>query len=57
MNHIINAISSVGFPIAAACGMFWLYNKTITNLTETLTKMNAVLDDLKDEILKERNDK
>lgn len=52
VNQILNAVSTVGFPIAAACGMFYLYNKTITRLTETLTTMNHTLTDLKDEIKK-----
>ena len=40
-------ISTVGFPIAACVGMFYLYNKTITSLTEAITSMNHVLGDLK----------
>ena len=41
---IITAIGSVGFPIVACCGMFWLYNETITKITTTLEKLNATLD-------------
>ena len=39
-------ISSVGFPIVACCGMFYLYNKTISEITTTLSLMNKTLNDL-----------
>ena len=41
---IISAIGSVGFPIVACCGMFYLYDKTITKLTTTLETMDKTLD-------------
>lgn len=53
---ITQVISAVGFPIAASVGMFYLYNKTITKLTETLTSMDHTLGDLKNEIIKKRGD-
>ena len=53
---IIQGISTVGFPIVASVGMFYLYNKTITNLTETLSIMNVTLQDLKHEIMKAEGD-
>lgn len=53
---VTQMISTVGFPIAATVGMFYLYNKTITGLTETLTSMNHTLTDLKDEIIKKRGE-
>ena len=53
---IIQAISTVGFPIVASVGMFYLYNKTITSLTETLSIMNVTLQDLKREIMKAEGD-
>lgn len=53
---ITQVISTVGFPIAASVGMFYLYNKTVTSLTETLTSMNHTLGDLKNEIIKKRGD-
>lgn len=43
-NQIIQAIGSVGFPIVACCGMFYLYNKTIGELTTTLGKIETTLD-------------
>ena len=46
-------ISTVGFPIAATVGMFYLYNKTITGLTETLTSINHTLTNLNNMIINE----
>lgn len=43
-NSVIQAIGSVGFPIVACCGMFYLYNKVIVELTHTLTKIETTLD-------------
>ena len=56
IDAIIQAISAVGFPIVASVGMFYLYNKTITNLTETLSMINVTLQDLKREIMKVERD-
>lgn len=39
-------IGSVGFPIVAATAMFYLYDKTIKELTATITKIDATLDHL-----------
>lgn len=41
---IITAIGSVGFPIVAACGIFYLYDKTIKEITQTLIKVNSTLE-------------
>lgn len=43
VNDVITLISSVGFPIVACCGLFYLYDKTIKDLTSTLTNINATL--------------
>ena len=43
-NGIITAIGSVGFPIVACVGIFYLYDKTIKSLTITLTKIDGTLD-------------
>lgn len=49
--EIINAIGSVGFPIVACCGLFYLYDRTIKdivnaldNVNTTLTQVNTTLD-------------
>lgn len=50
---IINAIGSVGFPIVACCGLFYLYDKTIKEIVNalddvksTLSNVNKTLDNL-----------
>lgn len=42
--EIVQAISSVGFPIVACVAMFYFYDRTIKGLTITLTKIDATLD-------------
>lgn len=48
VNLVASLIGSVGFPIVACCGMFYLYNKTINELTATLTKIDVTLDGISD---------
>lgn len=43
MEEFINAISTVGFPIAACCGIFYLYDKTIKEIVHTLDSVNQTL--------------
>lgn len=50
---ITQLVSSVGFPIASSIGMFYLYNKTVTELTETLTSINNTLTNLNNMIINE----
>ena len=45
-NQWAQFISSIGFPIAASCGMFYLYNKTISDITSTLNLMNHTLQEI-----------
>lgn len=45
-NTILQAIGSVGFPIVACCAMFYLYNKTVTELTQTLTRIDTTIQHL-----------
>ena len=40
---IISAIGSVGFPIVAAIGMFYLYDKTVKDLTAMIQKIDITL--------------
>ena len=47
---IISAIGSVGFPIVACCALFYLYDKTITKLTNTLDKVDRNLDKMFDRL-------
>ena len=51
VQEFVNAVGSVGFPIVACCGLFYLYDKTIKdivnaldNVNQTLTQVNATLD-------------
>lgn len=51
VQEFVNAVGSVGFPIVACCGLFYLYDKTIKdivnaldNVNQTLTSVNATLD-------------
>lgn len=55
MEQIINAISTVGFPIVACAGLFYLYDKTIKDLTVALTKIDQT-QQLIVELIKEKKD-
>lgn len=53
IQEIVNAIGSVGFPIVACCGLFYLYDRTIKeiinaldNVKKTLHTVNDTLEDL-----------
>lgn len=50
INAIIQAIGSVGFPIVACCGLFYLYNETITKITNTLDLLNKSVELLAEEL-------
>lgn len=39
-DSIVTTISTVGFPIAACGGLFYLYDKTIKELTNSLNKID-----------------
>lgn len=41
---VVQLVSSMGFPIVACIGLFYLYDKTIKDLTITLAKIDATLD-------------
>lgn len=55
-NTIVSIIGSVGFPIVACCGLFYLYDKTIKDLTVTLTKIDATLEGVAKAIEEIRSD-
>ena len=51
VQELVSAIGSVGFPIVACCGLFYLYDKTIKdivnaldNVNQTLVQVNTMLD-------------
>lgn len=41
--EIINAISSVGFPIVASAALFWMVNTTMTKLTDAINDLTTYL--------------
>lgn len=50
-NSVVQAIGSVGFPIVACVGLFWMLNTTmkeftttIGNLNESIIKLTAKID-------------
>ena len=53
MNEIIQAIGSVGFPIVACVGLFYLYNETITKITNTLDLLNKSIELIAEELKKD----
>ena len=53
-NGVIQAIGSVGFPIVACCGLFYLYNETITKITNTLDLLNKSVELLAEELKKKK---
>lgn len=44
LNDVAQFISTIGFPIAACAMLFYLYDKTIKDLTLMLSKMDNTLD-------------
>ena len=50
INAITTAIGSVGFPIVACCALFYLYNETITKITNTLDLLNKSIELIAEEL-------
>ena len=44
LQFVLQAIGSVGFPIVACCGMFYLYNNVMSKITTTLEKLDNTLE-------------
>ena len=53
----VSVIGSVGFPIVACCGLFYLYNETITKITNTLDLLNKSVEMLAEELKREDKEK
>lgn len=51
----IQAISSVGFPIVACIGLFYLYDKTIKELTNAISKIDNTLQQVMQELARLKN--
>lgn len=56
INALMQAIGSVGFPIVACCALFYLYNETITKITNTLDLLNKSVELLAKELMDKEND-
>lgn len=41
--ELLSAIGSVGFPIVACVWMFYLYDKTVKELTQTMAKIDNTM--------------
>lgn len=42
-NELMQAISTMGFPIVACCVMFYLYDKTLREVITTLQDLSTTL--------------
>lgn len=49
-DQIVTLISTVGFPIAAACGLFYIYNKTMTDTIITLKELTDIMNEIKHDL-------
>lgn len=50
VNDIVTLIGSLGFPIVACVGMFYLYNHTLKDFTTTLNDIVAQIKELREDI-------
>ncbi len=42
-NDLMQAISSMGFPIVACCVLFYLYDKTLREVVATLKELSSAI--------------
>ena len=50
VNDIVTVIGSLGFPIVACVGMFYLYNRTLKDFTSTLNDIANEIKELREEL-------
>lgn len=50
VNDIVTLIGSLGFPIVACVGMFYLYNRTLKDFTISLGNITAEIKELREDI-------
>lgn len=50
VNDIVTLIGSLGFPIVACVGMFYLYNRTLKDFTSTLNDIANAIKELREEL-------
>lgn len=46
IQELINAVGSVGFPIVACVGLFYLYDRTIKDIVNALDNVNQTLNNV-----------
>lgn len=51
-NAIVTIIGSLGFPIVACVGMFYLYDRTLKDFTSTLNDIASEIKELREEMVK-----
>lgn len=50
VNDIVTIIGSLGFPVVACVGMFYLYNRTLKDFTSTLNDIASEIKELREEL-------
>lgn len=50
VNDVVTLIGSLGFPIVACVGMFYLYNRTLKEFTSTLIDIASEIKELREEL-------
>lgn len=50
VNDVVTLIGSLGFPIVACVGMFYLYNRTLKDFTSTLNDIVTQIKELREDI-------
>lgn len=50
VNDIVTLIGSLGFPVVACVGMFYLYNRTLKDFTSTLNDIASEIKELRAEL-------
>lgn len=50
VNGIVTLIGSLGFPVVACVGMFYLYNRTLKDFTITLNDIASEIKELREEL-------
>ena len=50
VNDIVTLIGSLGFPIVACVGMFYLYDRTLKDFTSTLNGIASEIKELREEL-------
>lgn len=46
VDAIITAISTVGFPVVACCGLFWFANKLVDKITDVISENTVAINKL-----------